>query len=118
MRHQAPLIRILCVIVVIAAACGQPDTAARKLAIEKSLNETLPGVLEIPTGSSVRTTDSILPFLNMAEAGGLVNVRRPSSLPNYLVQVVATQKLLDVAIDPNSAYSEKDAAEDLGGETR
>jgi hypothetical protein len=117
MTKQAILIQLLCVPVAVGLiACHPPEPAGRDLAIASSLNEAIPQTLEIPTGSTVKATGDALAFLKTAESTGLVTISRPSWLPGYLVQVVATPKLLNVAIDPKSAYTAKDAAEDLGGE--
>jgi hypothetical protein len=112
-----------------AVGCSPRDTPARNRAIEGALNQTLTRspspelrswshdqVLEIPTGTELRITGNTLADLKKAESSGLVELRHPSWMEAGLVEVVATAKLLGVALNPDAAWTAKDSEQYLGGE--
>lgn len=109
------LVWIPATILLSTLACSMPDTSARNAAIERTLNEVFPA-LEIPTGTELRLAQDVLAKVKNAESAGLVELRHPSWMAAGLIEVVATPKLIGVALNPGIAWTAKSSNDYLGGE--
>lgn len=109
------LVWLLATIALGTVGCSTPDTSARNRAIEETLNQAIQ-VFEIPTGTELSITGDVLAYLKKAEAAGLVEVRHPSWMAAGLIEVIATPKLVGVALNPTAAWTALDSERFMGHE--